>query len=192
MKPGDLDDPVAQNIRREQQRDAMPSPEEAARERERFFDDKACAFCDEIDNEKLRLVNYGYHQCPAYQAPPAPERIITCEDCGFDADVYGTWTTVAWMRGRDQAYAGFVTYECRMTEHAEIPEPDREQIKVGEDEVGEPVYEDGPPQRPEQPSVPFTCRCGANVAFIVTLPPEDDAADDPPRDPRFDGGFAGP
>lgn len=177
MKPGDIDDPVAQNIRQQQNRDAMPSAEEARRELERMLVDEECEFCGTADTERLRTAKFTWHRCPEYQAPPGPETIVTCTDCGFDADFYGTWKTVEWMRNQEQAYAGFVTYECRMTEHAEIHEPDRQQIKVGEDPLtGEPMYEDGPPQPAKPPSVPFRCRCGANVEYIVTLPPGGDDA----------------
>lgn len=187
MKPGDLDDPVAQNIRREQQRDAMPSAAEAKRDHEAYLADQECQFCGEDDAERLELVLYGYHECPEFQAPPHPEEVVTCEDCGFDADFYGTWKSVDWMRHRLQEYAGFVTYECRMTEHAEIEEPERQQIEVGTDPLtGEPIYEDGPPVEQPRPTVPFQCRCGADVAFIVTLPVE------VPEAERSNGGYAGP
>lgn len=151
LSTGDIGDPVADSIRAEQNRDAMPSPEEARRL-------PTCEDCGET-SEDVQHRDVASVSCPAVQTPPDPF-VPLCDDC-YSERPTAREKALERARKRDDLeptpdVGAVVFYECGNHEYAEYPDPDR------------PVR-----WRP-RPSAKVECRCGAHVEDIVYHDEEDD------------------
>ena len=147
-RKGGLHDDVAQNIRAEKNRDAMPSVEEAREERRQHLADEGCKVCGEDDPENLRMQMPHTHSCPAVQTPRVKAEVV-CDDHGEDA-------REAWLADKKEELnrenaAALVVYECDIT------------VTVTDDEDDESEV---PSQYREPPSVSVACRCGAGIESV--------------------------
>lgn len=145
---GGLGDDVAQNIRAEMNRDAMPSEEEVRAERRHHLAEEGCKVCGEDDPENLRTQMPHTHSCPAVQSPRVEPEVV-CDE--HEGDAREAWLADEKERLNRENAAALVVYECDIT------------VTVTEDDGDESEV---PPQYREAPSVSVACRCGAEIDEI--------------------------
>lgn len=76
---GDFNDPVAQSIRNQQNRDAAPSKEEVEQKHRDWLTNEGCYICGEDDPDKLSQEMPVIHNCKGRQQPRPDPRVV-CED----------------------------------------------------------------------------------------------------------------
>lgn len=154
-KPGDLGDPVADNIRRQQQRDAAPSAKEAKAEARRALAREGCTVCGEDDPDKLGWQLPVTHNCPAYQSGrPDPEAV--CDD---HVQSVNERRAEQAQQTADDADLPVALYECGISQTASEPQSG-------------PVRTQGGYQ-PPPPKLDTECVCGAHIETLFY--PSDDA-----------------
>jgi hypothetical protein len=152
------------SIRAEQNRDAMPSEEEAARMARNNLASEGCQKCDEDDPDNLSHRMILMPSCPAAQAPPDP-RVVMCDDCHEDRD---TLRERAFSKARkrndsdlhENKVVGVAFYECGGWNYVEA-EP------FDDDPRGDTIYYDAHPHW--VPTAEVRCRCGADIDEYVAL-----------------------
>lgn len=176
LSPGDIGDPVADSIRAEQNRDAMPTAEERARMAAK---DRTCENCDVTasDVESRSLI---FPDCPSIQHPPKPFEML-CDEC---AESRQSLEESALERARDHnddnyheteivAVAFFECGRSYQVEKPEVPTTEVERQVGWDDETDEPITEmvemKEPRQYPTRAEVPIECDCGADLADIQRL-----------------------
>lgn len=149
-KPGDIGDPVADSIRREQNMDARPSADEVEQEHRAYLKREGCHVCGEDDPDVLEIEHRARPSCPAVQTPPnAPPQRVVCEDHAVGAKQW-RWNHITdRAEGRDAV--AVAVYECGSVEFVEEPEG-------REDEV--------PPMYRERPKAPIRCECGEGLGSV--------------------------
>lgn len=173
IRTGGLGDPVAENIRAEQQRDAMPTPEEARQKHRDHLASEGCAVCGETDPDALRVVQWMPHECSRHQQPPEPKREVFCEEHARAPREFRRARRVKRARHRDAP--AVVLYTCEFAHYAERPEPETytETVQQGWDEDGDPIWKEVEREMPHKgrprPEAPLRCDCGAAVADIIYL-----------------------
>lgn len=81
IRTGGPNDPVAQTIRREQQRDAMPSASEVKAEHARRLSKEGCQVCGEDDASRLQEVRIPLAFCDDGQVPDRPfDPVVFCDE----------------------------------------------------------------------------------------------------------------
>lgn len=168
-RKGGIHDPVAQSIRNEQNRDAAPSPEEAEQEHRRFLESEGCRFCGETDPDKLDSTMFVRAHCPRQQNPY--ERIVYCDDCGFDPEEH-RWN-IRMDKVREE-HVAIIVYECDSWNYIEEPKPPTTMVKtqVGYDENDDPIYEEQEMELPERPTPKgrILCEhCGSHIKEVRYL-----------------------
>lgn len=73
---GGQDDPVARNIRREQNAAAAPSQDEIDGQHERYLEQQGCVKCDESNPENLQLVRLPTPDIAQTQGDPD---VVVCD-----------------------------------------------------------------------------------------------------------------
>lgn len=155
LSPGDIGDPVADSIRAQQNRDAMPTDEEIA---EAKREANTCDRCGEHDPDsvKTRFAECYTPDCRSIQRAPEPMGNI-CDDC-FDPS--SKLDTIKWQLSQDNVdYV--IEYECGI-------------LKTENDEY------DGEGRRPRywQPSIQIkNPRCGHRLRTVWTDDVLDSEAD---------------
>lgn len=177
-RKGGLEDDVANNIRAQQQADAMPTASEAKAEYMKYLSEEGCEVCGKDDPTVLDLVHKPTHNCPTHQTPPGPSTIVRCEE---------HMVSTAELREQEiQATAdelepntALVVYECNIyyTVEGTEPEPIVDEVQVGWDDDDNPIYEErviAPPQRSSEhrPQLDAACRCGAPIADVYYEEPD--------------------
>lgn len=146
-RPGDVDDPVADSIRREQQADAMPTAEEAKADHRNFLASEGCRECGEDDPDELGTYMPETHDCSARQQPPAGqvEMVVYCEDCAETRPSYRE-RTAAKLEADDRLG---ILFACGAFEYVDDADPSEA---------------DGPWRGPVyQRYGPLECDCGAEI-----------------------------
>lgn len=152
-RKGGPHDDVANNIRAQQNADAVPSAEEARAIEQRALSDAGCQAegCDEDDPDKLDRQSPVMHNCSAYQSGE-PRFEVMCDE------------HITPVKERRQAQVqekadgtGIiqVLFSCGVTESAT-----REQEEL--DDRGHPMF----PGHKPQPTIPAECRCGAKISTV--------------------------
>lgn len=126
IKKGGINDPVAQSIRNEQNRDAMPSKEEVEAEHQRFLSENGCEVCDESDPENLKAHPGPYlPSCSATQTPPLDQ---------YEPDVFchehyrspkTIWEANMFRRAWKESAVAVAFYECGRSSSLMNPNPRR-------------------------------------------------------------------
>lgn len=156
------------NIRAERNRDVMPSPEEARRERRDYLAREGCVRCGEDDPDQLEARDPPGPDCPRIQSPPKPP--IRCDDCQADAPSTAREFAISNAQGHeqrpDQHTVGVVLFECGnfYTVTAAL----REETSSGD------LYEDDYPGY--TPEGPLRCACGEPIQEYI--PGEEVVSDD--------------
>lgn len=189
-KGGPMDD-VAQNIRAEQNADAMPSPEEAKRQHRQWMADEGCQVCGEDDPDALTTVAVTMHKCSRHQHPPGPpELLVFCEEHARPSQTLWRARIIQKARKRDDTVAVAI-YECRIIEYVEEPEPKTVEVEevVDWDDDGDPIYEmveKAQPYSAPRPSAHIVCGCGADLEEIVRLDNDEEETNGAPHLLDFD------
>lgn len=152
-KPGDVGDPVADAIRREQQLDAMPAPEQVRREHREMLAERGCHACGEDDPDELELEMKSHSDCPAEQTPPGPplDRVV-CEDHAVGGDEWRRRDITERLEDSDVCVA-VAWYDCGGIQFITEPEPEHPPEAV-------------PPEHREQASADIRCKCGAGLDTV--------------------------
>lgn len=170
------------NIRAEMNRDAMPSPEEAAEMNRRALAEEGCGECGEDAPDELD--RYGLHlaSCRALQVPDAPF-VVLCEE---HADERETVRERALRRARerneqewhDRTVIGVEFYACQNSSYIFEGSPPTitEDVQVGWTDDGEAITEEQELELPGPPSTTLgtECRCGKPLVDVVLLNEESD------------------
>lgn len=177
IKPGGIHDPVAQNIRNQMNRDAMPTKEEAQREHRQWLSERGCTVCDEADPDELTEVMPYIPSCKSVQAPRDIEPEVFCYE--HERRPRDFWWANMIYRARNRDAVAIVTYECGNVEFVDEPEVPTETVEVqtGWDDSGDgdptPVHEEVeqeiPTRYPPRPDAPIHCRCGEEVKDITYI-----------------------
>lgn len=172
VRKNSFQDPVAQSIRNEQMRDAMPPKEE-------LHGPKECDKCG-VANDTVRCRMKDHPDCPGIQDPPLEYGRLLCDPC------YDEWNETieerALERAQSETVVGIVFYECGNHYRVTETEPDtiKNKVQVDWDDDDEPVYEVqeqvvGHPA----PTCNFLCeRCGASIDYAIELDDEDKEVED--------------
>jgi len=140
------DDDTAHNIRRAQQRDAMPSRHEKKSAHNDFLRESGCTDCDERDAANLNLVSPLETNCSAAQKRQGPG-VVYCDDCLEDRE---TLRERALRRARSQdGVVAVAFYDCQSWKYV--------------NEVTEPEYPG------HVPTTNVQCRCGEYLDEVVPL-----------------------
>jgi hypothetical protein len=177
-RKGGPEDDVANNIRAQQQADAMPSASEAKAEHMKHLSDEGCEVCGEDDPAVLEEVYKPMHNCPDHQAPPRPETTVRCEEHTTSSEELREQDIQA-TADELEPNTALVVYECDIyyTVEGTDPEPVIDEIQVGRDENGDPVCKErviaGPQRSSEhRPQLDAACRCGAPITAVHYREPE--------------------
>lgn len=151
-RKGGPHDDVANNIRQEQNRDAMPSKEEMQADHRRMLSAEGCKICGEDDPDVLHAVHPWAHPCPGIQNPPG-DPVVYCDEHLDQRPTLAAWkvrqTKVAMRNDETEA---LVWYECGMCADAAYPTAD------------------GAPIRYSTPSAAVRCpRCNAPLDYVDYL-----------------------
>lgn len=152
LSPGDIGDPVADNLRAEMNRDAAPSKEEAERQARNHLAREGCVDCGEDDPDRLHMAMPDLPSCPMIQVPRDPSFVI-CDDCSRDR-LSARGRVLKQARDQDEydedvAVDGVVFYEC------------------GNHEIATRDLTVTRPRRPRVASVGVRCPCGAQISDAV-------------------------
>lgn len=155
-------DPVAQNIRNEQMRDAMPSAEEAEREHRERLGDEGCEVCDERDPDELSIAHPYVPPCAAYPNPPMSRDIrVFCDE--HRRQPHELWWAKRVHGARKQGAVAIVEYACGATDYA---------TRDGPPDFNTPgieTWQDIPPSHRPVPEVPVQCQCGETIDDVHML-----------------------
>lgn len=151
-KPGDFGDPVADSIRQEQNRDAMPSQEEARQEHRRYLSSEGCRYCGEEDPDTLSTMYYPQPSCDAIQK--RVREMVVCEDC---TDKVPTVKENVMDSVDESEEDAVVIYDCG----------NHSTGTTGEAELDS--YQPSPGGPPNNIVVNLVCRCGALAEDIIYL-----------------------
>lgn len=177
IRKGGPRDPVAQEIRRQQNQAAAPSAEEVKAERQRKLAKEGCEVCGCDDPTNLHGLRVPYAFCGNGQAPREPfERVVLCDEHFRPAGVLARARMV--QRARRKGADALAVYECGATVTASWDAPDEEALRerMGPRMDGDTTFDDlrlrsklqvvGPPEVP----VFHTGRgCGAKLAEVILL-----------------------
>lgn len=153
LSPGDIGDPVADSIRAQQNRDAMPHPSEVTTTLE-------CESCgvesDDVERRELVMAS-----CSALQHPDQLWTAL-CSDCDEDrSSLREQHRKKAQTRIETEYYddpVAIAFYECGRGRLITENEPD------------EPL----PPRMREPPTAPIRCACGDPVVDVEFLGADDE------------------
>lgn len=160
---GGVNDPVAQNIRNQQNRDAMPTQKEAKAAARKALASKGCSECGEDDPDVLDQYHPLQPSCSARQQRHEP--VILCDDCHENRE---TLRERALRRAREkdddqeENILAVAFYGCDVWRYVEEPT-----IDMGNGE--EIPASEAPPHVGERPTAPIECRCGSELDDIVYL-----------------------
>lgn len=151
LSPGDIGDPVADSIRAEQNRDAMPHPSEVNKTLE-------CDGCG-VENEDVERRELIMPDCSALQQPDPPWKAL-CDECDEDRpSLLEKQREKAQKRLESDYYddpVAIAFYECGRAHFIVEEEPD------------EPI----PPQAREEPKAPIRCSCAEPLVDVEFLDSE--------------------
>lgn len=162
--PGGIDDPVAQNIRREQNLAAAPSKAETEALHRKHLASEGCRDCGEDDPDELVRVAVPLPACSAVQRPNDPY-YVTCFDCddGTESVRERALTSAQAVADKDerQRVHGVLQYHCGRcyTATTEL------------DDIGGGNYY---PDSRGPPTAPVECRCGAALDEYIPIADFDD------------------
>lgn len=148
-RKGGLHDDVANNIRNEMQRDAVPSAEEAQRELRQQLAKEGCTVegCDETNPDNLHHQMPHTHSCSAHQTGELRPEVVCDEHAG---DTYKEWIENKKKVLKSDEVVAIVVYECDI-------------VKVGKSKVDKKSV---PNRYGSPPEVAVTCRCGSQIKNI--------------------------
>lgn len=147
-RPGDFGDPVADNIRREMQADAMPTKEEVEADHRRFLAEHGCRECGEADPDALEARFPETHNCPALQQPDPETPLVYCDACYAERPSRHERIT-AKLDADDRLGLLFACGNYEFVEDADPSEADAPYLG--------PVY---------QRYGPLECHCGAEIVEL--------------------------
>lgn len=163
-------DPVAQNIRNQQQMDARPPENEHNRTH-------TCSECS-VENKTVTRRELNIADCPRRQAPRDPTKML-CEDC---ADSLPTIREEAITNAKKRNKANHIDtdviavtiFNCGAYEYVETPEQPTttEEVQVGWDDDDNPIMEEKAvpvPYADSRPQTPIRCMCGSDIDEVVNL-----------------------
>lgn len=162
-RKGGPHDPVAQNIRNEQMRDAAPSPKEHREKHRKRLAGEGCEVCGEDDPDRLGFVYTYYPPCAAVQLPPdGPDGRVFCDE--HRRSNRELWWARRVGQARDHNAVAIAEYACGSVEYATY---DPETPRANDPEVTS--WDDIPPSHRPIPEVPIRCRCGKLLDEVHVL-----------------------
>lgn len=171
LSPGDIGDPVADNLRNEMNRDAMPSKAEAEADRLRYLRMQGCKHCGEGDPDVLQQAGWLTPSCSAMQHPDDPFYVI-CDDCLEERPDSYREKRLQQFEEHDADVA--VVYDCDRVEFVGSGRPTMEvEEQIGwDDVVDEPIMETKEVPQPHTQAtaeIRPRCRCGAVAVDIIVV-----------------------
>lgn len=156
VQTGGVNDPVAQNIRAQQNRDAAVNQEEAQRVSRERLAEKGCTVCGEDDPDKLSRQRPHMYDCSATQKPPRLEVEVVCED--HAENQRKRWLAEKKEKLNRDGVVALIVYECDLTNF--IKEVDDGGSKI-------------PKKFRDPPKASIVCECGAEIKNVY-YPEEDE------------------
>jgi hypothetical protein len=167
-------DDVAQNIRDEMNRDAMPTKEEAEAMHRSYLREEGCAECDEDDPDELDVYSVPMPSCAAFQFPNDPT-VVYCEEHVEERE---TLRERAYSKAmefneddwREEKAVAVTFYECGNWTYVTYV-PRMQMVSDGVDGDGKEIYKEveAPPPRDFEFTTPIVCRCGEMIDEVVKL-----------------------